>query len=118
MTTRRCSNSAGTSPTNVTWSSTGAGGTALLDAATGLIQPALLGPGDYTYLLEYGYGTYLHTQDERVVHVDPLPMVTTSGTDLFCENDGTVVLASGAPAARGRATASPTASATLPRACP
>ena len=83
--------------TNVTWSSTGDGGTALLDAATGLIQPALLGPGDYTYLLEYGYGT-CYTQDERVVHVDPLPVVTTSGTDLFCENDGTVVLASGAPA--------------------
>ncbi|MGB0509594.1 MAG: PKD domain-containing protein [Flavobacteriales bacterium] len=83
--------------TNVTWSSTGDGGTALLDAATGLIQPTLLGPGDYTYLLEYGYGT-CYTLDERVVHVDPLPVVTTSGTDLFCENDGTVVLASGAPA--------------------
>ena len=82
--------------TNVTWSATGAGGAALLDASTGLIQPALLGPGDYSYLLEYGYGT-CYTQDERVIHIDPLPVVTTSGSDLFCENEGTVVLASGAP---------------------
>jgi large repetitive protein len=83
--------------TNVTWSSTGAGGGALLDAGTGLVQPALLAPGDYTYLLEYGSGT-CYTFDDVVVHVDPLPVVTTSVTDLFCENDGTVVLASGAPA--------------------
>ena len=83
--------------TNVTWSSTGDGAAALLDAGTGLVQPALLGPGDYTYLLEYGYGT-CYTQDEKVVHVDPLPVVTTSVTNLFCENEGTVVLTSGEPA--------------------
>ena len=83
---------AGFFPTsNVTWSGSGAGAAALLDASTGLIDPALLTPGDYTYLLSYGNGT-CYTEDEMEVHVDPLPAVSTTGTDIFCGNDGAIAL--------------------------
>ena len=82
--------------TNVTWSGSGAGAAALINAATGLIDPALLAPGDYVYLLAFGNGT-CYTEDEMEVHVDPLPAVSTSGNDLYCGNDGAVVLAPPSP---------------------
>ena len=87
---------------NVTWSGSGGGAAeaaaeaALIDPTTGLIDPALLAPGDYAYLIAYGSGT-CYTEDELEVHVDPLPAVSTAGTDLYCGNDGAVALTPPAP---------------------
>ncbi len=83
--------------TNVTWSGSGGGTGALLDGGTGLIDPGALAPGDYTFTLAYGYGTCF-TEDDLVVHVDPLPLLSGAGTDTFCGNDGAIALNGPSPA--------------------
>jgi PKD repeat protein len=78
--------------TGVLWSSSNpAAQAAIVSASLGLINPALLPPGDYNYLLEFGYGT-CYTQDEITLHVNPLPAVDIGPDDVFCVNDGQVNL--------------------------
>ena len=69
------------------WSGTDPTSTgALIDSQAGLINPQLLPPGSYTYLLEFGAGTCYST-DLITVTVDALPVLTLDGDDVFCEND-------------------------------
>ena len=76
----------------VLWSGTNAiSSNALMDSQAGLINPQLLPPGDYTYLLETGSGT-CYSFDFVTVTVDPLPVLELSGNDVFCVNDGIVPL--------------------------
>jgi len=64
---------------------------AVIDAQTGIINPQLLNPGAYTFLLEYGVGTCYSTDIVNVT-IDPLPIITLGGGDVVCENDGIVNL--------------------------
>ena len=59
---------------------------AIINSQTGLINPQLLPPGDYDYLLEYGAGT-CYSSDVITVTVDPLPVIILGGDDVFCAND-------------------------------
>ena len=68
----------------------------MLDAETGLISPAILTPGDYDYLLEFGYGT-CYTRDTVTVFIDALPAITLGGDDVFCVNDGEPLLTTFTP---------------------
>jgi PKD repeat protein len=58
---------------------------AIINSQTGLINPQLLPPGDYDYLLEYGVGTCYST-DTITVTIDPLPVITIANADAFCSN--------------------------------
>ena len=71
----------------VLWSGTNAiSSNAILDSLTGLINPQLLLPGVYTYQLESGEGTCL-SQDLVSLTVNPLPILSLGGNDVFCVND-------------------------------
>ena len=71
----------------IVWSGIGNNASnALLDSQTGLINPQLLLPGDYDYFLEFGVGTCYST-DIVTLTVDPLPVLTLGGNDVFCVND-------------------------------
>ena len=69
------------------WSGIGAeASNALLDPQTGLINPQLLLPGDYEYTIETGVGT-CYSIDTITVTIDPLPVLSLGGDDVFCVND-------------------------------
>ena len=58
---------------------------ALIDDQLGIINPQLLPPGDYSYMIENGVGT-CYTNDEIIVSVDPLPVMLIPSDDTFCGN--------------------------------
>ena len=88
---------------NVLW--TGQSATAqnaLYDDATGLINPQMLPPGDYEYMIEFGVGT-CYSYDFVTVTVDPLPVFDLESDDIFCVNNGIVPLTDFTPQAeRGK----------------
>ena len=74
--------------TGVLWSGTDEiSDGAMIDAQAGIINPQLLNPGSYTFLLEYGVGTCYST-DIVTVTIDPLPVITISSDETFCGNLG------------------------------
>ncbi|MAO46120.1 MAG: hypothetical protein CL823_03125 [Crocinitomicaceae bacterium] len=82
---------------SVTWSGLSAeASVALLDSETGLINPQLLLPGDYEFMIEFGTGT-CYTTDVLVVSVEPLPEIYISSDDSFCGNLGSQILEEPSP---------------------
>ena len=69
---------------------------AVINAQTGIINPQLLNPGAYTFLLEYGVGTCYSTDIVNVT-IDPLPAIDISSDEAFCGNLGEVSLISPIP---------------------
>lgn len=70
---------------------------AIVDPATGLLNPQALAPGPHTFYFENGAGT-CYTKDSLTVAIDPLPAVSIAADDVFCLNDSTVALAEATPA--------------------
>ncbi|MGM0625323.1 MAG: choice-of-anchor L domain-containing protein, partial [Bacteroidota bacterium] len=72
-------------------------GPGIVDAAEGIFDPAVAGPGDHIIQFEVGSGGTCSDEDTIMIHVDAMPDASISATGPFCFPGDTVSLTANTP---------------------